>query len=325
MAACYRVYPIWALSLSAIILIHQDVSGANEFQDCSVCPVMIEISPGQFDMGSKLTDPESQGDEGPKHTVKINYSFAVGKYEVSVKEYQSFISETGTKEKGCYIRKTVPSMNYPDEGLKEKTPAKDGSAGLIDWIEDANKDWENPGYPQGEDHPVVCVNWSEAVEYTSWLSQKTGQSYRLLTEAEWEYSARAGTNTTRYWDEAENFCQYANVADITLRKIFPDWKGANCRDGSAYTAMKGSFKPNDFGLYDMLGNVLEMVNDCWVDNYSQTPIDGSSWLKGECSRKTVRSGSWFDGPRILRSANRFGYYKGGRNYTLGFRVARTMD
>ena len=216
-------------------------------------------------------------------------------------------------------------MNYPDEGLKEETPAKDGSAGLIDWIEDANKDWENPGYPQGEDHPVVCVNWSEAVEYTSWLSQKTGQTYRLLTEAEWEYSARAGTNTTRYWDEAENFCQYANVADITLRKIFPDWKGANCRDGSAYTAMKGSFKPNDFGLYDILGNVLEMVNDCWVDNYSQTPIDGSSWLKGECSRKTVRSGSWFDGPRILRSANRFGYYKGGRNYTLGFRVARTMD
>ncbi|GIT34490.1 MAG: hypothetical protein Ct9H300mP4_08090 [Gammaproteobacteria bacterium] len=89
---------------------------------------------------------------------------------------------------------------------------------------------------------------------------------------------------------------------------------------SAYTAMKGSFKPNDFGLYDMLGNVLEMVDDCWVDNYSQTPIDGSSWLNGECSRKTVRSGSWFDGPRILRSANRYGYYKGGRNYTLGFRV-----
>ena len=249
----------------------------------------------------------------------------MGKYEVSVKEYQSFISETGTKEKGCYIRKTVPSMNYPDEGLKEKTPAKDGSAGLIDWIEDAHKDWENPGYPQGEDHPVVCVNWYEAVEYTSWLSQKTGKSYRLLTEAEWEYSARAGTTTTRYWDQTEDFCQHANLADITLRTIFPDWKGANCKDGSAYTAMKGSFKPNDFGLYDMLGNVLEMVDDCWVDNYSQTPIDGSSWLNGECSRKTVRSGSWFDGPRILRSANRYGYYKGGRNYTLGFRVARAMD
>ena len=108
-------------------------------------------------------------------------------------------------------------MNYPDEGLKEETPAKDGSAGLIDWIEDADKDWENPGYPQGEDHPVVCVNWYEAVEYTSWLSQKTGKSYRLLTEAEWEYSARAGTTTTRYWDQTEDFCQHANLADITLR------------------------------------------------------------------------------------------------------------
>ena len=325
MATCYRIYPIWAASLLAIILVPQDASGANEFQDCTVCPVMIEIPPGQFNMGSKLTDAESQGDEVPEHTVKINYSFAVGKYEVSVKEYQSFISETGTKDKGCYIRETIPTMNYPDEGLKEEIPAKDGSAGLIDWIEDADKDWESPGYPQGDDHPVVCVNWYEAVEYTSWLSQKTGKSYRLLTEAEWEYSARAGTKTTRYWDEIEDFCQHANLADITLRTIFPDWKGVNCKDGSAFTAMKGSFKPNDFGLYDMLGNVLEMVDDCWVDNYSQTPIDGSSWLNGECSRKTVRSGSWFDGPRILRSANRYGYYKGGRNYTLGFRVARAMD
>ena len=261
MAICYRIYPIWTASLLAIILVHQNASGANEFQDCTVCPVMIEIPPGQFNMGSKLTDAESQGDEVPEHTVKINYSFAVGKYEVSVKEYQSFISETGTKEKGCYIRKTVPSMNYPDEGLKEETPAKDGSAGLIDWIEDADKDWESPGYPQGNDHPVVCVNWYEAVEYTSWLSQKTGKSYRLLTEAEWEYSARAGTTTTRYWDQTEDFCQHANLADITLRTIFPDWKGANCKDGSAYTAMKGSFKPNDFGLYDMLGNVLEMVDE----------------------------------------------------------------
>ena len=116
MAICYRIYPIWAASLLAIILVHQNASGANEFQDCTVCPVMIEIPPGQFNMGSKLTDAESQGDEVPEHTVKINYSFAVGKYEVSVKEYQSFISETGTKDKGCYIRETIPTMNYPDEG-----------------------------------------------------------------------------------------------------------------------------------------------------------------------------------------------------------------
>ena len=235
MAICYRIYPIWTASLLAIILVPQNASGANEFQDCTVCPVMIEIPPGQFNMGSKLTDAESQGDEVPEHTVKINYSFAVGKYEVSVKEYQSFISETGTKDKGCYIRETIPTMNYPDEGLKEEIPAKDGSAGLIDWIEDADKDWESPGYPQGNDHPVVCVNWYEAVEYTSWLSQKTGKSYRLLTEAEWEYSARAGTTTTRYWDQTEDFCQHANLADITLRTIFPDWKGANCKDGSAFT------------------------------------------------------------------------------------------
>ena len=299
---------------------------AKEFQDCESCPVMVEIPAGEFLMGSKPGESESQGDEVPDHTVTIDYAFAVGKYEVSVKEYQNFISATSaTIDKGCYVRTTVPTMTYPDEGLKEKSPAKDGSANLSDWIEDVGKHWRNPGFPQEDNHPVVCVSWNDAVAYTTWLSQKTGKPYRLLSEAEWEYVARAGTETSRYWSEDEDFCKYANVADFTLRKEFPDWQGANCEDGSAYTARNGSFRPNAFGLHDILGNVLEWVDDCWVDNYADTPTDGSSWLENECSRKTIRSGSWFDGPRILRSANRYGYYKGGKNYTLGFRIARDVD
>ena len=326
MATYYRIYSTWMASFLIIILYPQIAFSTNEFRDCPECPVMIKIPPGQFIMGSKLTDAESQGDEVPEHTVRIDYAFAIAKYEVSVKEYQSFITETGTTiNKGCYTRITIPTMNYPDEGFKEKTAAKDGSAGSSDWTEDPDKYWKNPGFSQEDNHPIVCVDWNDAVAYTSWLSQKKGKIYRLPTEAEWEYSARAGTKTSRYWNEDEDFCQYANVADITLRKTYPDWKGVNCEDESAYTAIKGSFKPNAFGLYDILGNVNEWVDDCWIDTYLETPIDGSSWLEGKCSRKTVRGGSWFDGPRILRSANRYGYYKSGKNYTLGFRVARTMD
>ena len=302
------------------------VLAAKEFQDCQKCPVMVEIPAGEFLMGSKPGEAESQGDELPAHTVKIQHALAVGKYEVSVKEYQDFIAATSaTIDKGCYIRTTIPTMTYPDEGLTEKEPARDGSANLPDWVEDSEKHWKNPGFSQDEDHPVVCVSWNDAVAYASWLSQKTGKHYRLLTEAEWEYVARAGTKSSRYWGDAELFCEYANVADFTLRQLFPAWKGANCEDGYAYTARIGSFKPNAFGLHDILGNVLEWVEDCWVDHYEDTPIDGSSWLEGDCSRKTVRSGSWFDGPRLLRSSNRYGYYKEGKNYTLGFRIARDVD
>ena len=150
------------------------------------------------------------------------------------------------------------------------------------------------------------------------LSQRTGQQYRLLSEAEWEYVARAGTRTARYWGASEEGqCRYANGANGF----------APCPDGFDVTAPVGSFEPNAFGLYDMLGNVQEWVDDCWNGSHEGAPMDGSVRQEGDCSRRVLRGGSWLFllGPDSLRSASRNSFSPRGRNEWIGFRVARTMD
>ncbi len=155
--------------------------------------------------------------------------------------------------------------------------------------------------------PVTNVSWDDAQSYVSWLRQKTEKSYRLLSEAEWEYAARAGTTT-----------RYSFGDDLSLGE-------ANYGFTAATAQPVGSYAPNDFGLYDMHGNVWEWVQDCWNDSYDGAPIDGSAWEKGICSERVVRGGSWLSHPRSLRSANRTRYDAGSRNYgSLGFRVARTL-
>ena len=160
-----------------------------------------------------------------------------------------------------------------------------------------------------------------------WLRQKTGKDYRLLTEAEWEYSARAGTTAARFWGEDGNMsCSFANGADTKAKMIVygaSNWPVANCDDGYAYTAPVGSYKPNAFGLYDMLGNVWEWTQDCLNENYVGAPKDGSAWTKGECSRRVLRGGSWDYYPMHLRSAMRARNAAANRGNFNGFRVART--
>ena len=164
-----------------------------------------------------------------------------------------------------------------------------------------------------ERRPVINVNWSDAESYVSWLSSSTGASYRLLSESEWEYVARAGT-TTRYW--------------------WGDWMGRNrancggdgCGDTSyVRTAPVGSFSANDFGLFDVSGNVWEWVQDCWHDDYYGAPTDGSAWAGPADCRRVLRGGSWPFTPVYLRSASRTREDAGGRNGDVGFRVARTLD
>jgi formylglycine-generating enzyme required for sulfatase activity len=173
---------------------------------------------------------------------------------------------------------------------------------------------------------VACVSWEDASAFVRWLSQKTGKGYRLLTEAEWEYAARAGTATTRFWGDAGNrSCGYANGADLTAEAQVPDasnWAVANCNDRYAYTAPVGSYRPNSFGLHDMLGNVWEWTQDCWNGNYSGAPTDGSAWAAGDCSQRMVCGGSWEDAPLGLRAAYRVGSPTVIRVYARGFRVAR---
>ena len=174
---------------------------------------------------------------------------------------------------------------------------------------------DDSGWGRGR-RPVMDVSWEDAQAYVQWLSRETGQRYRLLTEAEWEYVARAGTATGRYWGQSESGqCRYANGDD----DFTP------CPDGHLYSAPVGSFQPNLFGLYDVLGNVREWTEDCLNDDYSNAPADGSAWQCGDCSQRVVRGGSWLGDPRLLRSAYRVAYLAGFRSYRFGFRVARTMN
>jgi formylglycine-generating enzyme required for sulfatase activity len=174
--------------------------------------------------------------------------------------------------------------------------------------------------------PVVNVSWNDAKRYTEWLAKKTGKSYRLLTEAEWEYAARADTKTPRYWDAVSTDpCLYANVLNPEVKKKYKfEWDSFSCEDGYTEAAPVGAFRPNAFGLYDTLGNVWEWVEDCWHDSYKDAPTDGSAWVTKDCTSRVVRGGGWDGRPQVVRSAVRFRDTPEFRNDNLGFRVARTL-
>ena len=163
----------------------------------------------------------------------------------------------------------------------------------------------------------------DAKEYVAWLSLQTGQEYRLLTEAEWEYAARAGSSTQYHFGNSESqLCSFANGADA---RTMARWRNTACSDGVGdQTAQAGTFAANAFGLHDMHGNVWEWVEDCWNDSYVGAPSDGSAWLRGDCSIRVLRGGSWLDPTGNLRSADRNRNATGFRDIYAGFRVARTL-
>ena len=168
------------------------------------------------------------------------------------------------------------------------------------------------------EHPVIEVSWKNAKGYVEWLRRKTGKRYRLLSEAEWEYVARAGTTTPFHTGRTISTEQANYDGNHTY---------GSGREG-AYrerTTPVGSFEPNGFGVYDVHGNVWEWVEDCWNISYRRAPTDGSAWLRGDCDRRVLRGGSWLNEPGNLRSANRLRYSTGDRLIRIGFRVARTLD
>jgi formylglycine-generating enzyme required for sulfatase activity len=171
--------------------------------------------------------------------------------------------------------------------------------------------------------PVVNVDWKNATAYAEWLSQQTGQRYRLPTEAEWEYAARAGTTTSRYWgDDPNEGCAYANAADLDGKKVFVGWTVMQCHDGQVYTAPVGSYRNNEFGLYDMAGNVLEWTCSIY-DKESKAPVQRCQEPGGD-QEMVVRGGSWSDEPRNVRSADRHRSRPEFRDYFLGFRLVREL-
>ena len=274
-----------ALAVSVTASAQERLKPGETFRDCADCPEMAVIPAGSFMMGSSKSEVGRYVDEGPRHWVTIPRAFALGKYEVTFAEWDACVWDGG-----C-------SHRPDDQGLGRGN------------------------------RPVINVSWDDAKAYARWLARrKTGQAYRLPSESEWEYAARAGTTTARYWGEdADRACGYGNVHDHTSKSENKlDWAHHDCRDGYAKTAPVGSFRANDFGLHDMLGNVWEWVEDCWNDSYSGAPGDGRAWTTGECSRRVLRGGSWDNRPGVLRAANRVRSGSGNRYIFNGFRIARTL-
>ena len=189
------------------------------------------------------------------------------------------------------------------------------------WIKPNDRGWGRGS------RPVMNVSWQDITEqFIPWLNRHTDGKYRLPTEAEWEYAARAGSETKYFFgNNSDDMCKYGNGADLEAKKQHSDWTVVNCNDGYYLTASVASFAANAFGLYDMHGNLWEWTQDCRNKNYEGAPIDGSAWLSGDCSQRVLRGGSWSVNPNYLRSANRNYNTTGLRNNYFGFRLARTLD
>jgi formylglycine-generating enzyme required for sulfatase activity len=263
------------------------------FRDCDGCPEMVVIPAGSFTMGSPASEEGRIDAEGPQAQVTLSRKFAAGRFEVTRGEFARFVAESGyAAGGGCFI-----------------VNARKG------WDFDESKDWRNPGFSQTERDPVTCVNWHDARAYARWLAEKTGKTYRLLTEAEWEYAARAGTTTSFSTGPAIHPTQ-ANY-DATY-----SYAGSVKGPWRRQTVPVGSFQPNAFGLYDVHGNVWEWTEDCWNESYYAAPGDGSARTSGSCTPRVLRGGAWNFVPQYLRSASR-GWSSGfGRLNFIGFRVAR---
>lgn len=287
---------------------------AEPFRDCVDCPQMVAVPSGAFQMGADRIEPMRGGEmrpQGPIRSVTIPAPFAVGRYEITNAEYGVFVAETGRPAQSCRAW----------SGEKE-------ALGL---------NWRDPDYGRlvRDDEPVVCVDWHDAAAYAAWLREKTAKPYRLLTEAEWEYAAKGGAEGTWPWGENEtDICDYGNVLDRDAVRDPETLAGnttrpsmaAPCSDGYETVAPVGQFEPNAFGLYDMVGNVWEWVQDCSLKYYPATPVDGTAVeVDGPCEKRAIRGGSWRS--RLVRQRPTFrGRDPEKTSYHLfGFRVARDLD
>ena len=301
------------------------------FKDCPTCPEMVVIPAGSFMIGSpdnekgRISDSTQTPIEGPQRKINIK-QFAAAKFDVTKANWAEFVKATNREISGGCMYASLP-----------------GSDTTQPWLPDSSANWNHVGFEQDSSHPVVCVSWKDAKDYTNWLSNKTGNEYRLLTEAEWEYADRAGTTTPYYWGETANR-KYANFGNDSV----PGKGFADGDDKWVNTSPVGAFPPNQFGLYDMNGNVYQWVEDCLSVTYSNINSDGSAYVgntilnfsagnfsmvngKNSCDFRGVRGGGFGDTPQFFRSAARnFGALPGvitpdlSRNAGGGFRVARTL-
>jgi formylglycine-generating enzyme required for sulfatase activity len=238
--------------------------GIKVVRDCENCPEMVVLEPGSFIMG----DNHGDRSEKPAHRVKISAPYAIGKYEVTVSQWNACV-----QAEAC---KAVTST----AGSPDKSPARD-------------------------------ISWTDTQRYVHWLSKQTGENYRLPTEAEWEYAARAGTDSRYWWGEK------IQAGKANCRGCGGDWNN----DAPANV---DALPPNPFGLYGMNGGVWEWVEDCWHKDYDGAPTDGSAWTSDDCRENVIRGGSWRNNSTYAHSASRFTYDTAVRYILNGFRVAKSL-
>lgn len=268
---------------------------------------MVLIKGGTFQMGSN----DGDNDEKPVHTVTVP-DFYLGRTEVTVAQFKTFIDDSGYRTDA-----EKEGWSYTWNGKEwEKMNG-------VSWRDDA----EGLRRPEGAyNHPVIHVSWNDARAYCTWLSGKTGQNYRLPSEAEWEYAAGNGAKHHTYsWGNGDPAGKKGgNVADEAAKRKFTDWSVfAGYDDGYVFTAPVGSYDPNELGLFDMSGNVWEWCEDWYHDSYKGAPNDGSAWVSPEGSHRVGRGGSWLRTPAYARVAFHLNVTPAGRSNGVGFRLART--
>lgn len=284
-------------------------------QDCEDCPRVVIIPAGKFTMGTPVGayEVDEESGEGPPIRITITKPYAIGETEVTIRQFKAFVKATGYDAgTGCDVIR--------DGGFK-----------------DPEANWRKPVQPKRakDNHPVACIDFAASVAYADWLTEVTGHRYRLPSESEWEYAARAGTTAPRPWGANNSFegvslsltCEYANAYDGESQKdyTFP-WPYARCNDGFADVAPVASFAPSAYGLYDMMGNLWERVQDCYTASYWGRPQDETAWeWVGGCERRVVRGGGWYSRPTNVRPARRASGSMEGRGNDLGFRVVRDLN
>ncbi len=273
------------------------------FRDCADCSQMVVVGPGRFEMGADGGEPERY--EGPVHPVEIRRAFAIGVVPVTYAQFRTFVQATGHKAATDCV---VP---------------RDGS-----YVVAKGVDWREPGLGRKplDTEPVVCIDWRDATAYVAWLGQKTGKPYRLLSEAEWEYAARAGAKTLYPWGQnPADACTYANLLDASASaRVVVEGKQNACSDGYPTLAPVGRFAPNGFGVRDMIGNVWTWTQDCYVMPYPAEARDERAYQAGTCDRRSVRGASWATNVTRARPTFRGRDPVNRVSQLFGLRVARDL-
>jgi formylglycine-generating enzyme required for sulfatase activity len=305
-----RVLP-GLLAVCALMGWSSSVPAQEGFRDCDACPEMVRLPAGSYVMGAGSDEPGVRA--GPPESeltvITLPRPFAMSRHEVTRAEFSGFVRETG--------HEIAPGCQVWDESLAR-------------YADDGRRDWRTPGVPANalDEHPVTCIAWADAQAYVAWLARKTRQRYRLPSEAEWEYAARAGSVASRPWGPlAADGCGQANTYDLTSEARYAlGWPAAGCRDGYADLAPVGQLGLNGFGLADMIGNVWEWTEDCATHSRVGRPTGPEAWTwLGGCEERAIRGGGWLSPPARSRSGHAASAPAGLRADYLGFRVARDIE